>query len=297
MGKMDAYFSNSVVLTIAVFLCYKAVSSQEEKNRAVMRTNPRYGGHMKFGKNLWALFLCTACAFWFFACQKDKSITADNAKPQMTAEELQADVPALHDLHTIIYPLWHEAYPEKDFALIKEMLPEADALTQHLDEAGLPGILRDKKPEWEKGKENLKKSLQDLHIAVEEDDQEAMLNQVEALHSAFEKLVRIIRPVVPELEDFHQEMYKVYHYYMPDHDWDSIRTAVVAMRDKIGPLKEVQLPKRLAEKQGTFDAAVKDLETTLDNLFEAVKSDDEEFIDDAVEKVHSAYQKVEALFD
>ena len=60
----------------------------------------------------------------------------------MSAAELDADVPALHDLHGIVYPLWHDAYPDKDYALIKELLPEADSLTQKLDEAELPGIPR-----------------------------------------------------------------------------------------------------------------------------------------------------------
>ncbi len=252
---------------------------------------------MKFRENLFIVFLGTACVFLIFACQHRESAQAVKVKSEMSEGELDADVPALHDLHGVIYPLWHDAYPEKDYALIKELLPEADSLTQHLDEAELPGILRDKKPEWETGKEDLKKTLQDLHLAVEEDDQEAMLGQVEAFHSAFEKLVRIIRPVIPELEAFHQEMYKLYHYYTPNYELDNIRSAVTAMQEKLMPLKEAELPQRLAVKRGQYEAAVQDLETHLNNLSEAVKQDDENLIKDAVEKVHTAYQKTEAVFD
>jgi hypothetical protein len=251
---------------------------------------------MKFRVNLFIVFLGIACAFLFFSCQQEESVQADEIKPEMSEGELDADVPALDDLHGVVYPLWHDAYPEKDYALIKELLPEADSLAQQLDEAELPGILRDKKLEWEKGKENLKNSLQDLHRAVEQDDQEAMLNQVEAFHSAFEKLARIIRPVVPELEAFHQEMYKLYHYYMPSYELDNIRLAVTAMQEKLLPLKEVQLPQRIAERQGQFDIAVQELELFLNSLAEAVKNDDEELIKEAVENVHTAYQKTEAVF-
>jgi hypothetical protein len=252
---------------------------------------------MKCRGNLFTVFLGITFVFLLFSCQGKESVQADDVKPEMSVEELDADVPALHDLHGVVYPLWHDAYPEKDYAMIKELLPEADSMTQKLDEAELPGILRDKKPDWDRGKDNLKNSLQALHRAVDENNQDDMLTQVEAFHSAFEKLVRIIRPVVPELEAFHQEMYKLYHYYMPNYALDNIRMTVTAMKEKLMPLKQVQLPQRLAEKQGLFDASVQELETHLNSLSEAVEQDDEDLIRDAVEKVHTAYQKTEAVFD
>lgn len=252
---------------------------------------------MRFRTNLFIIVLGIACIFVLNACQKEEPVQVEEVGSEMVEGELDADIPALHDLHGVVYPLWHDAFPDKDYALIKELLPEADNLTQKLDEAELPGILRDKKPEWEKGKENLKISLQDLHKAVEEDNQEQMLHQVEAFHSAFEKLVRIIRPVVPELEAFHQEMYKLYHYYMPNYELANIRMAVVAMQQKLEPLREVQLPQRLVEKQEQFDAAVQELGTHLFNLSEVVKQEDKDLIKEAVEKVHTAYQKTEAIFD
>jgi hypothetical protein len=252
---------------------------------------------MKFSRNPFIMVLGIACIFVLYSCQQEESVQVEEVGSEMSEGELDADVPALHDLHGVVYPLWHDAFPDKDYALIKELLPEADNLTQKLDEAELPGILRDKKPEWEKGKENLKKSLQDLHKAVEEDNQEDMLNQVEAFHSAFEKLIRLIRPVVPELEAFHQEMYKLYHYYMPNYELPNIRMAVVAMQQKLEPLRDVQLPQRLAEKQEQFNAAVQELGTQLFNLSEVVRQEDKDSIKEAVEKVHTAYQKTEAVFD
>ena len=68
------------------------------------------------------------------------------AAPQakVTQEELSASVPELSEMHDVVYPLWHTAFPDKDFALIKELLPQMDALMQKLDEAELPGILRER---------------------------------------------------------------------------------------------------------------------------------------------------------
>jgi hypothetical protein len=252
---------------------------------------------MKFRRYLFIVFLGMACVFLLFSSQQEESVQVDEVIPEMSKSELDANVPALRDLHGVVYSLWHDAYPEKDYALIKELLPEADFLTQQLDEAELPGILRDKKPDWDRGKDNLKNSLQALHLAVDENNQDDMLTQVEAFHSAFERLIRIIRPVVPELEAFHREMYKLYHYYMPNFELDNIRLAVTAMQEKLLPLEEVQLPQRIAEKQAQFDVAVQELKTHLDILAEAVKQDDKDLIKDAVEQVHTAYQKTQAVFD
>jgi hypothetical protein len=222
---------------------------------------------------------------------------ADSAKhTECTDEELQASVPALKDLHEVVYPLWHTAYPNKDYALVKELLPQADELTAKLDAAKLPGILRDKQADWDKGKATLKAALKDLHAAAEANNEEAMLKQTEAFHSAYEQLVRTIRPVAPELDAFHQELYKLYHYYMPAYDLAKMREAVAAMQEKIPPLKKAELPKRVADRKEQFVAAVAVLDAAVAELAKTIQGDDKDAILKAVEKAHSAYVKTEEVF-
>lgn len=227
-----------------------------------------------------------------------QTAAADSAKQtECSDEELQASVPALKGLHEVVYPLWHTAYPDKDYALIKELLPQADELTAKLDEAKLPGILRDKQADWDKGKETLKATLKELHAAVDANDEEAMLKQTEAFHAAYEKLARTIRPIAPELDAFHKEMYKLYHYYLPAYDLAKMREAAAAMQEKVPPLKTAKLPKRVADRKDKFDAAVVELDATVAEFAKTVQAEDKDAILKAVEKVHSAYQKTEAVFD
>ena len=124
-----------------------------------------------------------------------------------------------------------------------------------------------------------------------------MLSQVEAFHSAYERLVRTIRPVVPELEALHQELYKLYHYHMPNFEIDLIRSDVAAMVEKIVPLKAVVLSTRLESRQVDFNLAVDNLESELSKLAEAVKTSEKQDITDAVERVHTAYQNTENIFN
>ncbi len=245
------------------------------------------------------LTVLAVCAL--FACQKaEKAQPAadESAAPaEITEAELAASVPALSALHEVIYPLWHSAYPEKNYALIKELLPKADTLVANLDAAELPGILRDKQQEWADKKANLKETLVKLHAAADANNEAEMLAQVEAFHAAYEQAVRAVRPVVPALESFHQEMYKLYHYYAPAYDLAKIREAAAAMQAKIAPLKETSLPERLAGRQAEFQQAVQELETAVGEFAETAKKDSKEEIQAAVEKVHAAYQKAEKIFD
>ncbi len=248
------------------------------------------------------MILFTAIAVLFsVSCKgqktEEQAAAVPEAKAEISQKELSAAVPELSDLHEVIYPLWHTAYPEKDYAMIKELLPQAEELAAKVYEVSLPGILRDKQADWDSGIANLKTTLQDMKAAVEADDQEAMLKQTEAFHSAYEKMVRTIRPVVKELEAFHQELYKLYHYYTPENDLENIRAVVPVMQEKLAALKDVTLPSRLADRQENFQAAVLSLETACSELAEVITGKDQESIEAAVEKVHTAYQNTEKIFD
>lgn len=244
-----------------------------------------------------ALFMTGGLLFASAFTGENSPQNKQEAQPEITQEELKAAVPELGKLHEVIYPLWHTAYPEKDYALIKELLPQAESLTAKLDAAKLPGILRDKQESWDQGKEFLKSALNNLKKAAESDDKEEMLKQLEAFHTGFERLVRTIRPMVPELEAFHQELYKLYHYHAPNYNLEEIRADVKAMQEKLPPLKQVQLPKRLYDRQANFNSAVQELENAVNGLAEAVKKKKKEMILESVEKVHTAYQKTERVFD
>ena len=224
-------------------------------------------------------------------------VNQKETRTEVTQEELTSAVPALDDLHSVIYSLWHEAYPNKDFKLMTELLPQVDSLLAKVNDVKLPGILRDRQTAWDNGKADLNASLQALHKAVEVNNQAEILQQVEAFHRNFEKLVRIIRPVLPELEAFHQELYKLYHYYTPNYELTQIRETVTAMQSKLPPLQQAALPKRLADRQDKFDSAVANLVVAVSQLADTIMKDDRKAIQKAVANTHDVYQTVEGIFD
>ena len=158
--------------------------------------------------------------------EQDKSASAE--KDKMTAET-SSDVPELWEFHEVIYQIWHEAWPEKNTTLLKDLIPEIEAGFAKLEQATLPGILREKQKSWTQGIQEMSGIIDSYKKAAASDQKEALLKAAEDLHSKFEQLVRLIRPVMKEIDHFHQELYMLYHYYMPDYDIEKISTSVTEL--------------------------------------------------------------------
>ena len=217
------------------------------------------------------------------------------AKAEINNPQIISNVPELDSLHESIYILWHTAYPNKNYALIKDVLPKLDVSVSKLSESALPKILHSKQTKWDSEIKNLQSNLSALHKAVEEDDKGSMLKTVESLHGSYEQLVRILRPKLPELESFHEDLYKVYHSYMPDNDIERIKTIIPSMKMKIGLLMKAKLPQNLADQQNKFNQAVSKLEISLNELENLIKTGNKEKIQSAVDKLHSDYQSIDAM--
>jgi hypothetical protein len=254
---------------------------------------------MKTNKNqiITGIFLITIIAIFlviFGAVSKTETRTETSA--EIDYSQIAAKVPELDSLHESIFLLWHDAYPNKNYTLIKETLPQLDVSVSNLRQADLPGILHGKQASWDKEITNMESSLEALHKAADEDNKESMISEVESLHSSYERLIGITRPKLPELESFHQELYKVYHYYMPGNDLERIRATISLMKEKILLLKKAKLPPKFADRQNEFDLAVSKLETSLTELDRLAKTDNKEEIRSAVEKLHTHYQSIDAIF-
>jgi hypothetical protein len=232
-----------------------------------------------------ALLCLTACA------EKSGSV------PEVPAAELAADVPALDAVHEFMEPLWHEAFPAKDYEAIAAAVPRFEASLSALDQAKLPGILQDKQDEWDLQKGLLTESYEGLKAATESGNQEEMLAFTEAFHMNYEGMVRIIRPVVPELEVFHRQLYAVYHYYGPGYDLEKIRVAAVAMEEAIPPLQAARLPSNLEGRQAEFDAAVTQLGKAVDTLMLTLERPNRDDVQGAIDGLHVAYEEVELIFN
>jgi NADH dehydrogenase/NADH:ubiquinone oxidoreductase subunit G len=213
------------------------------------------------------------------------------------AQETESSVPALTAFHEIIYPIWHTAYPDKDYAALRSFAPDVKKLAENVYAAELPGILRDKQAKWDQALDELRKSVDAYLAATSGSDDAALLDAAEVLHARYEMMVRTIRPVLREVDTFHKTLYVVYHKYLPNKDFGKIAEVSAEMLAQAEAITKTSLPKRLESKTQAFSVASLELHEATTALVEAGKSGEGKAISAAVEKVHTKYQALEKIFD
>jgi hypothetical protein len=216
---------------------------------------------------------------------------------QQRPADATADVPALSSFHEVIFKIWHEAWPKKDAAMLRQLLPEVEKGISQVVSAPLPGILREKKASWEAGVKKLQAVGLEYKTAAMGKDDPALLAAAEKLHSQFEGLMRTIRPALDELDEFHAVLYMLYHHYLPKYDIQNIRTSAAELKQKMAALNSAGLPERLKQKEPEFQAARTRLSASVDALEASLKANQEQKIKEAVNTLHSNYQALDRIFE
>lgn len=232
------------------------------------------------------------------ACTKKEPADKETTPAVSKTDETSSDVPELWEFHDVIYQIWHEAWPEKDTQKLEELIPEIEKGFNKLSSADLPGILRDKQDDWSQGIKSMADIIAGYKDAAASGQEKTLLKAAEDLHSQFEYLVRLIRPVMKEMDRFHQELYMLYHYYMPEYNLQKISDSAIELLKRMEAVNEAALPTRLAEKQADFDGARKALTEALQELQQLLANDPvKEAVEKAVEKVHDKYQSLISVFE
>lgn len=211
--------------------------------------------------------------------------------------ETSSDVAELSAFHEVIYQLWHTAWPEKNIAMLKSLWPDIQKGIDKINSVELKGILRDKKPKWDEGLKKLNDCVVAYKYAVDKDNTQAILDEAEKLHSLYEGLVRVVKPMVKEVDEFHQVLYMLYHYYAPEYKLDKIKESAAEMKAKMADVMKAQLSKRLEARTEKFNSARTDLDKAVNEFNETVAKGNKEAILKAVDKVHNKYQELEKVFD
>ena len=212
--------------------------------------------------------------------------------------EVSSEVTELSEFHDVIYAIWHTAWPQKDTKMLQELLPDIERGYLKIKTAKLPGILRDKQTKWDEGVEKLGTIFNEYQSAAAAKDSAALLSAAEKLHSQFEILVRVVRPKLKEIDAFHQVLYMVYHYYMPEDQFDKIKEATAQLKTRSLDITKAQLSAKQKTKEEQFNKLSAELVSAVNNLDAVVSAgNDKENIRKAVETMHSKYEELEKVFD
>ncbi|HPK71966.1 MAG TPA: hypothetical protein PLN93_08495 [Vicinamibacterales bacterium] len=212
------------------------------------------------------------------------------------AEDLKAAVPELEAMHDVIRPLWHEAWPAKDAKAMAALLPDIERHAAAVANAVLPGILRDKQAAWLAKVTDLKAAVASYKAAVGSGDHEALFKAAEKVHAEYEGLVKIVRPVLKEMEEFHAALYVLYHHQLSPFQMAKVSESVGILKLKMDALNTAVLPARLSAKADAFGLQRARLSKAVDDLVAAVAGRDEVKVRAAIEQMHAEYENLERVF-
>ncbi|MEN3039035.1 MAG: hypothetical protein ABDI07_07790 [Candidatus Kryptonium sp.] len=237
--------------------------------------------------------ILTIVAFNFaFTQSREEKSTAP------TPGETKSEVPELREYHKVIHKLWHVMWAEKNIKGIAQMYNDIESGAISVKNAKLPGILRDKEEMWNENVNSLMRIVGELKEAIKSNDSLMILKKTEELHSQYEKLVKIIKPKIRELDEFHQVLYVLYHYYVPEYNVEAIRSVLPSLREKMEKLKASKLPGNLKAKEDDFKKRLNELDKAVDDFVKLFNGKfDEKIVKEKMEALHSRYKLVEKLVE
>jgi hypothetical protein len=195
--------------------------------------------------------------------------------------------------------MWHDAYPAKDYSTLKGFVPKIKSYMESINRAKLPGILREKESAWKSQLNELNNSAQNYYTAASSNDNNALLTAAEKLHASYEKMVRVLRPALKEIDDFHQTLYIIYHKLLPDSKYDEIAGLIgtlIIKAEAIVNYPQDKLKTRFGDKLGTYNVLAKNLYNSTTSLKEVFKNNDPKMKKEAIESMHKAYEDLDSLF-
>jgi hypothetical protein len=213
-------------------------------------------------------------------------------------DETSGKVPELDAFHKPIYGLWHEAWPAKDIQRLKELFPQVESMYKKLAAAMLPGILRDKQTRWDEKKGELRAAVDEYRQSIEGNDTTRILRAAEVVHRVYEQMVRIVRPVTQEIDEFHRALYLLHHYYIPEKNIVMIKKNAEDLAKAMNAVDTVTVPPRWDKKKDQYEKLRVLLSDAVKNYVAAVRTA-EPF--DTLAKlknvVHSRFQMLESVFE
>jgi hypothetical protein len=213
----------------------------------------------------------------------------------MPQGEMSSSVPELDAFHDVIMPMWHSAYPNKDYAALRDLAKDVPPGVAKIAGARLPGILRDKEAVWTKG-------VADPGLLPTPTPRlppgRTMLAARRPKPCTRDTKVCSPRASCPEGDGrLHKVLYVVNHKYLPEKHWDAICNASADLLTKSEAIAKATLPVRLQSRTDTFKKASEGLVADAKQLAGICGARKQAEIEKAVESLHLRYQGLEKIFE
>ncbi len=100
------------------------------------------------------------------------------------------------------------------------------------------------------------------------------------------------RPGVEGLREFHEVLYPVWHEFLPNGDYESIRKAVPEFKKSIEIVKKAELSLYYQHVKDDFEKKRVDLALSIEKLDSVAQTKDDKKLEEAVENMHTAFEQM-----
>jgi len=220
--------------------------------------------------------------------KKEQAVVTEMEKPR---------VEGLEEFHEVLHLVWHSYLPDGDYQSIREAVPEFKRTLEILMEAPLPEFYQHVKDDFEKKRQKLALAVENLDSIAQTEDDKELEKAVEDMHAAFALTARVLAPRIREIEEFHLVLYPLWHYAMPNKDYQAIKAAIPSLESRMDALMEPQIPERLKNKEAQFTEKRETLRKAVEDLANVCRQNKDEEIIDRLTQMHECYRALDEVFE
>lgn len=203
---------------------------------------------------------------------------------------------AMDDFHETMAPLWHEAYPKKDFKSIREQAPQFQKKLYVLLRSPLPTNLEKEKLDSLIAKRQwLSFYVSQLGLAAADTVDSVLASALEQLHWAYEEMEKVFAVEIKELDRFHQTLYFLWHEALPKKDYKSIKKTVIVLKAEMDSLMKVPLSYGCREKKEEFEKRKSALKEAVYQLALVCEKGTNQKIEEAMNLMHERFMELNRL--
>jgi hypothetical protein len=212
-----------------------------------------------------------------------------------TPEEKAAGCPAekagqqgksiFKDLHDVMAPAWHEAYPEKNVAAIREAIGKFETMIPRVKEYQPAIKLAARQEKFNAAKAK----FLDYIVQGKTGNDSVVLNNMPDMHTNFEMMAHFSMPAeFKEYESFKTVVNLMIDTHLKNGDFAAIGTSLEALQMKDAMLQKAELPEDFKPVEADAKAQIASLGAGAKELSAACAAKDNKKIEETLKKLKEA---------
>jgi hypothetical protein len=231
------------------------------------------------------------------AAKAETPVSVAPAKADTTAPDTTNILTkAMNDFHSVLYPMWHQAYPGKDFKAIREQAPIFKQKLMTLIVIPAPDDMEEAQREAFFTKRQELAFYVDQYAKAATDSSDSVLAaDFEKMHWGYEELDKVFMVEIKQLDSFHETLYYLWHKALPAKDYKSVKQTVPVLKAEVDSIMLVKLPASCQDIKVDFEAKRTALKDAVYQLADVCQKGTNQQIDDALALMHERFMELSSV--